>query len=179
MPALSPDAAWVYYTQSAKAAGGADDESGDCLALAEPDQLRRVRADGSGDELVLTGKGSQEVTQNVCAFTAKQFSSNGATLFFLTPAWTTSSALHALDVASKTERYVLAANDLLVLGWCTGPDLKDALIVNQHRYLQFGGSYDWYWLYDPFGVKEIGAVGEHDDAAAVREAVDSSGQCEK
>ena len=119
------------------------------------------------------------MTQNLCGFSAKQLSSDGKTLFFLSPAWTTSSALHALDVASKTERYVLPANDLLVLSWCTEPDLKDALVVSQHRYFQFGGSYDWYWLYDPFGAKEIGAVGEHDDAAAVREAVDASGQCQK
>lgn len=180
-PALSPDGAWVYYTHSAKAPAGDDagDQSGDCLELSQPDQLRRVKADGTGDELVLTGKGSQEMTENICVFDAKQFSSDGKTLYFLTPAWTTSSALHAVNVAAKTSRYILPANDYLVLAWCDAPELHDALVVNQHRYFQFGGSYDWYWLFDPTGSKELGAVGEHDDANAVREAVESSGQCQK
>ena len=32
-----------------------------------------------------------------------------------------------------------------------------------HRYFLLGGSYDWYWLYDPTGKKELGPLGQFDN----------------
>jgi hypothetical protein len=60
------------------------------------------------------------------------------------------------------EHFLLPANDLLVLTFCRSK-YKDHLAVEQHRYFLFGGSYDWYWLYDPAGKKELGPLGEFDN----------------
>jgi hypothetical protein len=57
------------------------------------------------------------------------------------------------------EQFLLAANDLLVLNFCRSKYL-DHLVVLSHRYFLFGGSYDWYWLYDPAGKKELGPLGQ-------------------
>jgi hypothetical protein len=173
---LSPDGAWVLYTRAAKPVTE-ESEYDDCTSRSAPDELRRIKSDGSGDELLLTGEAGDAPEDALCGFQAKQFTSDGATLYFLSPAWTTSSALHAFDLTGRTARYVMPANDLLVLSWCTAEDLRDALIVQQHRYFRFGGSYDWYWLYDRSGVKEIGPVGEQEDAEAVKADLDASGQC--
>ncbi len=84
------------------------------------------------------------------------FSPDSKTLYFLTYAWTTSNALHAVNIADAKQRYLLPANSLAV---ATNEEYKGDLILNQHRYFIGGGSYDWYWLFTPEG-KEIGPLGE-------------------
>lgn len=175
---LSPDGQWVVYTRSAHPPGGADDEApADCSALTAPDELRQVKADGSADQLLLRGQPGGEPSQSLCAFQGKQFASDGRTMYFLSPAWTTSNALHAFSFETRTPRYVMPANDFLVLSWCAG-ELKDALIVQQHRYFRFGGSFDWYWLFDAAGRTDLGPVGEFDSTTAIRAELDASGQCQ-
>lgn len=173
---LAPDGQWVVYTRAATPMAQAP-EYDDCAARPAPDELRRIRTDGSGDELLLAGRAGEKPEEAVCGFQSKQFTSEGGTLYFLSPAWTTSSALHAFDVKERRARYVMPANDLLVLSWCTADDLRDALIVQQHRYFRFGGSFDWYWLYERGGGKELGPVGEHESLGAVKSDLDASGQC--
>jgi hypothetical protein len=88
------------------------------------------------------------------------FSPNGRWVYFLSPAWATSTAVHAVDVASGQERFVAPGNSLNVLyrGKYAGH-----LLVSQHRYFLGSGSYDWFWLIAPDG-KEVGPVGETDAA---------------
>jgi hypothetical protein len=175
---VSPDGQWVFYTRSASpVTGKPEDDAGDCASLSAPDEMRRVRVDGTGDELLLRGRAGGEPSQALCSFQSKQFTSDGNTVLFLSPAWTTSHALGSFDLKTRTARHIMPANDYAVLNWCTSKELHDALIVQQHRYLQFGGSYDWYWLYDPGGKKEIGPVGDFADIAAVKSDLDASGQC--
>jgi hypothetical protein len=78
---------------------------------------------------------------------------------------------------TKQQRFVLPATDLIVLSDCKGDHL-DRLIVQQHRYFAFGGSFDWYWLYDA-GGKEISPVGEFANASAVLDDLAASGQCDR
>jgi hypothetical protein len=70
--------------------------------------------------------------------------------------------LHVYDLRTHDERFVLAANDLLVLNFCRNK-YQDDLVVESHRYFLFGGSYDWYWLYDPAGGKELGPLGQFEN----------------
>ena len=51
---------------------------------------------------------------------------------------------------------------VLVLSFCPNK-YKDDLVVLAHRYFLLGGSYDWYWLYDSTGKKELGPLGEFDN----------------
>lgn len=84
------------------------------------------------------------------------FSLDSKTLYFLTNAWTTSNALHAVHITDAKQHYLLPANSLAI---ATDEEYKGNLILNQHRYFIGGGSYDWYWLFTPEG-KEIGPLGE-------------------
>jgi len=123
-----------------------------------PDELRRINLDGSDDRLLLKGRGGDPEHQ-LCDFKSKQFSSDGRRLYFLTPAWATSDALHAFDMRAGEEHFLLPANDFLVLNFCRSK-YKDHLVVLSHRYFLFGGSYDWYWLYDPAAKRELGPLGQ-------------------
>jgi hypothetical protein len=77
----------------------------------------------------------------------------------IAPGWTTSGALHVYDFGKQSVSFVAAANSVIVLNFCSG-EHRDQLVLNQHRYFIGGGSYDWYWLFDRDGRKEIGPVGD-------------------
>lgn len=173
---LSPDSTAVIFTRlgTPPRLETEDRDPGTCTT--PPDELRRIRVDGTGDELLLKGRSSDKPEEQLCEFSRKQFASDGRTMFFLTPAWATTAALHALDTRSKAERFVVAANDALVLGGCTG-ELRDHLVLQQHRYFAFGGSFDWYWLFDPTGKKELGPIGEAENTETIQLQIEDSGRC--
>ncbi len=168
-PALSPDGSYVVYTRQGRGRSVPGYDLGQsCVDTPRPDELRRVNVDGTGDKLLLKGrKGAGEA--QLCDFRSKQFSSDGTRLYFLTPGWATSGALHVFDLRTHEEHFLVPATDLLVLNFCANR-YKDDLVVQSHRYLVFGGSYDWYWLYDSSGRKELGAVGYFRSPGAMRKA---------
>ena len=84
------------------------------------------------------------------------FSPDSKTLYFTTSAWTTSGALHAVQVDGKHLRYIMPANVVKIV---MEGEYKGHLLVSQHRYFVQGGSFDWFWLFTPTG-KEVGPVGE-------------------
>jgi hypothetical protein len=161
-PVLAPGGAFVVYTRQGRGRSVQAYSLGQpCLMAPKPDELRQVNVDGTGDKLLLSGRKGDPQDQ-LCDFRSKQFSSDGQRLYFLTPGWVTSAALHVYDMHSRDDHFVLPATDLLVLNFC-GSKYKDSLVVRTRRYFLFGGSYDWYWLFDPTGKKEIGPLGEFDN----------------
>jgi hypothetical protein len=158
-PVLSPDGRLVYYTR--RAAGPRDEQ----FCGPKADELRVVSVDGKDDKLVLGGHRGDPEAQ-LCDFSNKQFSADGRRLYFMTPGWAASGALHVYDLRTRDERFLLPANDFLVLSFCKN-EHKDDLAVRSHRYFVFGGSYDWYWLYDSSGKKELGPLGELADRDAL------------
>jgi hypothetical protein len=167
-PALSPDGSFVVFTRQGRASSGTDDDQ-PCDASSKADELHKINVDGTSDKVLLRGhKG--EGGQQVCGFHSKQFSSDGQSLYFLSPGWTTSRALHIYDMLKLSEHFMMPANDVLVLSFCKNK-YKDYLAIQDHRYFVFGGSYDWYWLYDSTGKKEIGPLGEFENSNdAVKQA---------
>jgi hypothetical protein len=158
-PVLSPSGTFVVYTRQGRGRSRRHYEPHQfCPTEPRPDELRRINLDGSDDRLLLKGRrGAPDV--QLCDFKSKQFSSDGRRLYFLTPGWARSDALHVYDVRASEERFLLPANDVLVLNFCRSY-YKDHLIVLSHRNFFLGGSYDWYWLYDPAGKNELGPLGE-------------------
>lgn len=159
-PVLTPDGKRVVFDRS----GAADKAMLSCDMEGKPVaalSLWIVGTDGKGERKLLSGRGADKPEQALCAFNSKQFSTNGARLYFDSPAWATSSAVHVLDMGSGKEKFFLAGSLVRVLANCKDARYRDALIVNQHRYYVFAGSYDWTWLFTPQG-KEVGPVGDED-----------------
>lgn len=158
-PVLSPDGKRVVFQ---RLTGGTPIE--DCAADATTTkalELWTVNADGSGAKKLLGIKPDANVHKTICAFDRPQFSSNGQLLYFETPAWATSGAVHVYDFKTGKDRFFVAGNGVRVLTTCSDPQYRDHLVVSQHRYFVFGGSYDWLWLFSPAG-EEVGPVGEDD-----------------
>jgi WD40-like Beta Propeller Repeat len=150
-PVLAPDGKWVAFVRKVdakKIATGSDE--------VEPTELWQVRVDGKEPSVLVRCRDSAKPELIIAAFENLQFSSNGKLLYFVTPAWATSGAVHVVDTTNRKERYLLAGNDLKLV---TSGEYKDCLLVQQHRDLIGGGSYDWFWLFRPNG-KEVGPVGE-------------------
>ena len=160
-PVLSPDGRLVYYTR--RATGPRDEQF--CAGPPKADELRVVGIDGKDDRLVLSGRRGDPESE-LCHFRNKQLSSDGRRLYFMTPGWATSDTVHVYDLHTHDERFLLPATDFLVLKFCKN-EHKDDLAVRSHRYFVFGGNYDWYWLFDPLGKKELGPLGEFDDRNAL------------
>ena len=158
-PVLSPNGASVVYTRQGRGRSPRTYEFNQvCPTEPRPDQLRRINVDGSSDQVLLMGRKGEPARQ-LCDFRSKQFSSDGRRLYFLTPAWAASGALHVYDMRAGEEHFLMPAKGILVLSFCPNR-YKDRLVVLSRRYFMLGGRYDWYWLYDPSGKKELGPLGQ-------------------
>jgi hypothetical protein len=158
-PVLSPNGTSVVYTRQGRGRSPRTYEFNQvCPTEPRPDQLRRINVDGSSDQVLLMGRKGEPARQ-LCDFRSKQFSSDGRRLYFLTPAWAASGALHVYDMRAGEEHFLMPAKGILVLSFCPNR-YKDRLVVLSRRYFMLGGSYDWYWLYDPSGKKELGPLGQ-------------------
>ena len=73
-----------------------------------------------------------------------------------------------------SREFVVDASGLFVLSACRN-EHKDRIAIMRHKYFVFGGSYDWYWLYDPRTEKEIGPLGEIEDKDLAKQAEDWCG----
>jgi len=150
-PVLAPDGKWVAFVRKVdgkKIATGSDE--------VEPTELWQVRVDGKEPSLLVRCRESAKMESVIGGFENLQFSTNGKLLYFVTPAWATSGAVHVVDTTNGKEHYLFPGNDLKVV---KSGEYKDCLLVQQHRYFVGGGSYDWYWLLRTDG-KEVGPVGE-------------------
>lgn len=156
-PRLSPDGRMVAFVRATP-----DDRVQTAAGEAEATELWIVGADGSGARMLVRGRASADPRQALAAFGEPQFSPDGRQVWFLSAAWATSGAVHAIDVATGRERFVVAGNSLEVV---PRGEYAGHLMVEQHRYFLAGGSYDWVWLFTPDG-REVGPVGATDEALA-------------
>lgn len=63
-------------------------------------ELWVANADGSHARRLLTGASGDSVERTIAAMSSPQFSPDGRRIYFLSRAWVTSDAVHAVDVAT-------------------------------------------------------------------------------
>ncbi len=122
------------------------------------DELWVKYPDGRQEKLV-TAKPNEEPEKNIGEIRKAEFSPDKTKVYFETEAWVTSGAVHVVEVKTKKENYLCPGNLVAVIS--KGP-YTGYLIVNQHRYLKGGGSYDHNFLVDENG-KEVKDLGEDFD----------------
>jgi hypothetical protein len=167
-PVLSPDGDVIVFVRAnANPAKDCAADGSDGKAL----ELWRVNSDGSRARRLLATHGGSNPAAVICDFANAQFNSSGARLYFETPAWATSGAIHMLDMATGKEHLFVPGNDAKVLAACKDERYRDDVIVSQHRYFVFSGSYDWSFLFTPAG-KEVGPLGDGDFSSDLKDACD-------
>jgi hypothetical protein len=70
-PVLSPDGKFVTFTRVGNPASTGS--QGDCKSGAMADELRWIRVDGSGEELLYRGHEGKDPKDSICDFSHKQF----------------------------------------------------------------------------------------------------------
>ncbi|MEO8757249.1 MAG: hypothetical protein ABI398_05805 [Devosia sp.] len=168
-PILTPDGKFVVFTHYGKISP----KMADCAFAGQDTRqvsLWIADLDGKHPRKLLDGRGDTKSEHQLCDFGRKAFNAAGTLLYFETPAWVTSDAIHVLDMASGKEHFVIDGSGLVLLSECTDPRYLDNFVVVQHRYFVFGGSYDWAYLVRPDG-KVVGPLGE---AGSFGETLDSS-----
>lgn len=130
-------------------------------------ELWVARPDGSSGRRILESKAADDRRAALYSFEKLVFSNDGKRLYFLSDAWTTSGALHVVDIATRRSRYIAPANSILLL---RSGQYAGCLVVSQHRYFLGSGSYDLYWMLAEDG-DEIGLV-SYDDPEHLRSQVD-------
>ena len=135
-------------------------------------ELWIANSDGTGARRLVTGRAADSVERSLAALWSPHFSPDGRRLYFLSRAWVTSDAIHAVDLATGRERFVAPGNSLAVIP--RGP-LAGCLLVRQHRYRpNEGGSTDWTWLLGSNG-EQLALAATDADGADHRVAVWLSG----
>ena len=150
-PVLSPDGRWIVFVRKL-AEKKISTGSGDIEAA----ELWQISASGKEPTRLVAPREAENIQNVIAAFEDVHFSADGRYVFFVTPAYATSGAVHVVDTTNGKEHFLMAGNGLEVIH---SGEYRDCLLVGQHRYFIGGGSYDWIWLFRPDG-KEIGAVGE-------------------
>jgi dipeptidyl aminopeptidase/acylaminoacyl peptidase len=125
-------------------------------------ELWIANADGTAARRLIIGRAADSVERALAVLSLPQFSPDGRRVYFLSRAWVTSDAVHAVDVATGREWFVAPGNSLAIIP--RGP-LAGCLLVSQHRHRpNEGGSYDWTWLLGSNGQELALAASDSDGA---------------
>lgn len=95
---------------------------------------------------------SSDPYKNLTGFSKPRFSLDDSKVYFMSYAWTTSPAIHELNLATGKTRFITDGYGLIVI-----PQGKYAgdLIADRHQYFNGTGSYDWFWIINPKTGKVI------------------------
>ncbi len=143
-PVLSPNRHFAVYIAAgsgAKISTGSGDADPNPVWLLDTATLKTTR--------LVVSRSSGDMRQVLGGLSHPVFSVDGRQVFFLSEAWATSDAVHAVDLKTCTVRFLCDGNTLMVIR--TGRDRGD-LIVNKHKYHpREGGAYNADWLVSPRG----------------------------
>ncbi|PIQ97755.1 MAG: hypothetical protein COV67_02630 [Nitrospinae bacterium CG11_big_fil_rev_8_21_14_0_20_56_8] len=108
-PVLSPDGRWIAFNREIEGKAKECSERNDLWACPS-DELWIYSLDPQTEKLLLEPRPDvpQKRTEDVIyQFNGKQFSPDSRTIYFVTPAWVVSGAIHAVNIDGSHERYVM------------------------------------------------------------------------
>lgn len=141
-PALSPDGHTIAFVRSLQVDAG-DEGVMDTAALWIGDCTT-----GAVRQLLAPKPDNDVAERNLRQVNNPVFSLDGSHVFIMATAWMTSDALHAVDVTTGAEAYIIDGNTDSVIR--TGPYSGD-LLVERHLYYRGGGSYNPTFVITPAG----------------------------
>lgn len=168
-PAIHPNGKWIYFIRTFEGQFVGEkyypvtNKAISPVVLCE--ELWCINTDGSNARMLYKSQIDDAISTldsdyMVATINNIQFSPSGDKVYFEASRWVTSAALHVMKPDGTDEKLLGPGNDTkIVLSTDrSDQDYSGYIVTNQHRYWLFGGSYDWYWLYDP-DWNEIGPLG--------------------
>jgi Tol biopolymer transport system component len=160
-PALSPNGELIAFTRVIHQEGS---RSADLPVR----DLWVINVDNHKATRLVAGKpGGEEIPEQTLAdIDQPTFSPDSKTIYFMTAAWATSAAIHAVPATGGKQRFITNGNSLTII---QRGEYKGALLVEQHRYKDRDGSWDPQVLISPAG-KTIKILGEIKNALQIVES---------
>jgi len=156
-PALSPDGRWVAFSREIEGKVEECSERDDLWACPS-DQLWIMDLETQSERLLLeprTDVPPKRTKDIIYKFEEKKFSPDSQTIYFITPAWVTSAAIHAVDIDGNNERYVMHGYSFQVVREPLSPEIKKYLAENLKKD-------DWRIFPERMGVSLIEKALEDD-----------------
>jgi Tol biopolymer transport system component len=149
-PQLSPDGKTVVFVRSKSDSNDRD---------FAPDDIWLMDTSGKNQSVVVKARPASKPEDALSGLSTPTFTPDGKLIYFMSAAWTTSGAVHVLDVRTGKTRFLSAGNTFKMV-----PSGKYAgnLILSIHKYFAGGGTYDFYWLVSPTG-EELMPIGETEE----------------
>jgi hypothetical protein len=137
--ATSPDGKWIVFV---KPGHGPKIETAADGSPLDPTELWQKDAQGKNQTLLVKCRDSDEMALVIGGFWNLQFSTDGKLVYFTTPAWTTSPAIHVVDTTTCKEHFVID-------GWLdrvASTDDGDRLIVSRRDIDDIGVFHDIFMV---------------------------------
>ncbi len=126
-PILSPDGKWVAFSREIEGKVkecSARDDLWECPS----DQLWIIDPEGKFELMLLEPREEDNDTEKVIYyFRSKAFSSDSQSIYFVTPSYAVSDAIHAVDIDGENDRYITDGNTLQIVRGPLSPDIKKYL----------------------------------------------------
>jgi hypothetical protein len=137
----------LVWSPSGKHAAFMTEQDGDGDASC-PTAMHELNLDTMSIQLLLKARTGARPEEDLSCLNDVKYSADGALVYFTTPAWFTSGALHALDRRTGAVSFIIDGGPYLVIG--TGP-LEGMLIVVRRKYAEGmdEGAYEELDLVDP------------------------------
>ena len=100
----SPDGKWTVFV---KPGHGPKIATAATIEDIAPTELWQKDAQGKNLSLLVKCRNSDEMSEVIGGFWNLQFSTDGKLVYFTTPAWTTSPAIHVVDTTTGKEHFVI------------------------------------------------------------------------
>ena len=109
---------------------------------------------GENPQLLVRGRADDDLKKVLAGLSRPQFSPDDRQVFFLSSAYATSDAVHAVTLGTKETAFISDGNSLTVV---PSGRYRGYLLVSKHKYRRTG-SYDDYWLLTARG-REVRRIG--------------------
>jgi len=170
-PIIHPGGEWIYYIKTTEAKnngdmGSVDPPIGYIGNYVFKEEIWRMKISGEGKSFVYKSSRSPEPNQTwytLSSIDNIQFSPSGDKIYFQSDPYTVTGTIWVMESDGSNAQLMSSGHSIRIIESNTdGTDnrYKGYLIIQQHRYFTFGGSYDWYWLFDP-DFKKIGPIGDN------------------
>jgi dipeptidyl aminopeptidase/acylaminoacyl peptidase len=149
-PQLSPDGKTIVFVRSEF-----DVSAPDYI----PSNIWSMDTSGNNQRVLVNAHAASIPEDNLSGLDMPTFAPDGKLIYFISAAWTTSGAVHVLDVRIGKTWFLSPGNTLKMVPW---GKYAGNLIVSKHKYFAGGGAYDFYWLISPTG-EEIMPIGDTEE----------------
>jgi len=123
---LSPNGKWIAFNREIE--GAIKEYEEEVVWACSSYQLWIIDLESKSERMLLVPRPEdKDIEKVIYSFQDKTFSPDSQTIYFVTPAYAVSDAIHAVDINGKNDRYITDGNTVQVVREPLSPDIKKYL----------------------------------------------------